>query len=79
MCIRDSIGARLYHVLTPSPSMAAVGIYSPLDYFRNPLQLLNFRAGGLGIYGAMAGGLLAVIIYTRRNRIPTLALSLIHI
>ena len=67
------IGARLYHVLTPSPSMAAVGIYSPLDYFRNPLQLLNFRAGGLGIYGAMAGGLLAAIIYTRRNRIPTLA------
>ena len=43
------IGARLYHVLTPSPSMAAVGIYSPLDYFREPLQLLNFRGGGLGI------------------------------
>ena len=67
------IGARLYHVLTPSPSMAAVGIFSPLDYFHNPIQLLNFRAGGLGIYGAMAGGLLAALIYTRRNRIPTLA------
>ena len=73
MAILGLIGARLYHVLTPSPSMAAVGITSPLDYFRNPLQLLNFRAGGLGIYGAMAGGLLAVIIYTRRNRIPVLA------
>lgn len=73
MAILGLVGARLYHVLTPSPSMAAVGIYSWRDYIRYPLQLLNFRAGGLGIYGAMAGGLLGVILYTRRNRIPTLA------
>lgn len=66
------IGARLYHILTPSPSMAAIGIYSPLDYFRDPLQLLNFRGGGLGIYGGLAGGLLGLFIYTRRSRIPTL-------
>jgi phosphatidylglycerol---prolipoprotein diacylglyceryl transferase len=66
------IGARLYHILTPSPSMAAVGIYSPLDYFRNPYQLLNFRGGGLGIYGAIVGGLLGLLIYTRRNRLSTL-------
>lgn len=64
------IGARLYHVLTPSPSMAAVGINSPLDYFRNPYQLINFRNGGLGIYGALAGGALGLFIYTRRARIP---------
>lgn len=66
------IGARLYHVLTPSPSMAAAGIFSPLDYFRNPIELLNFRGGGLGIYGGIIGGLLGLIIYTRRNRITTL-------
>lgn len=66
------IGARLYHILTPSPSMAAIGIYSPLDYFRNPLQLLNFRGGGLGIYGGILGGLLGLLIYTRRNRLPFL-------
>jgi phosphatidylglycerol:prolipoprotein diacylglycerol transferase len=66
------IGARLYHVLTPSPSMAAVGIYSPLDYFRDPYQLLNFRGGGLGIYGGIAGGFLGLILYTRRNRMPVL-------
>lgn len=66
------IGARLYHILTPSPSMAAVGIYSPLDYFRDPLQLLNFRGGGLGIFGGLAGGLLGLVIYTRRARIPLL-------
>jgi phosphatidylglycerol:prolipoprotein diacylglycerol transferase len=66
------IGARLYHVFTPSPSMAAVGIESPLDYFRNPAQLINFRNGGLGIYGGIAGGLLGLFIYTRRQRLPLL-------
>ncbi len=64
------IGARLYHVLTPSPSMAAVGIESPLDYFQNPYQLINFRNGGLGIYGGLAGGALGLFIYARRARIP---------
>ena len=66
------VGARLYHVFTPSPSMAAVGIESPLDYFRNPAQLINFRNGGLGIYGGIAGGLLGLFIYTRRQRLPLL-------
>ena len=66
------IGARLYHVLTPSPSMAALGIYSPLDYFRDPIQLINFRGGGLGIFGGLIGGLLGLVIYTRRARIPFL-------
>lgn len=67
------IGARLYHVLTPSPSMAAFGIETAWDYFRNPAQLINIRAGGLGIYGGLAGGALGLFIYTRRQRIPTLA------
>lgn len=67
------IGARLYHVLTPSPSMAAIGITSPIDYFRNPAQILNFRSGGLGIYGAIVGGLLGLLIYTWRNKLSALA------
>ena len=67
------IGARLYHVLTPSPSMAAVGIESPLDYFRNPFELVNIRSGGLGIYGGIAGGAVGLWIYARRQRIPVLS------
>ncbi|MCA9875477.1 MAG: prolipoprotein diacylglyceryl transferase [Anaerolineales bacterium] len=66
------IGARLYHVLTPSPSMAAFGINSPLDYFRNPYQLINLRNGGLGIYGGILGGFFGLLIYARRARIPLL-------
>ncbi len=62
------IGARLYHVLTPSPSMAAFGIESAADYFRNPAQLINLRAGGLGIYGGLAGGALGLFIYTRYQK-----------
>ncbi|MFQ5399342.1 MAG: prolipoprotein diacylglyceryl transferase [Anaerolineae bacterium] len=67
------IGARLYHVLTPSPSMAALGINTPLDYFRHPYQLINLRNGGLGIYGGIAGGALGLLIYARRQRLPALA------
>ncbi|MBP7999406.1 MAG: prolipoprotein diacylglyceryl transferase [Chloroflexi bacterium] len=67
------IGARLYHVMTPSPSMAAIGITSPLDYFRNPMQLINIRNGGLGIYGGIIGGVLGLFWYTRRHRLPLLA------
>ncbi len=66
------IGARLYHVLTPSPSMAAVGIESPLDYFRNPAMLINLRAGGLGIYGGLAGGALGAWIYAKRHNLSLL-------
>ncbi len=66
------IGARLYHVLTPSPSMAEVGIESPADYFRNPMQLINLRRGGLGIYGGIAGGALGLLLYSRRHRISAL-------
>jgi phosphatidylglycerol:prolipoprotein diacylglycerol transferase len=61
------VGARLYHVLTPPPSMAALGITSPTDYFRQPWQLINLRAGGLGIYGGIVGGALGLLIYAWRN------------
>ena len=67
------IGARLYHVLTPSPSMSAVGIDSVADYLRNPSQLINIRSGGLGIYGAILGGAVGLILYTRRHRISAIA------
>lgn len=69
------IGARIYHVLTPSPSMARIGIESPLDYLRNPMELINLRNGGLGIYGAIIGGALGIIAYAWRRRIAWLNLA----
>jgi phosphatidylglycerol---prolipoprotein diacylglyceryl transferase len=55
------IGARLYHVIS-SPRGTNIG----LDYYlANPAEILNFRQGGLGIYGAVAGGVLAIYLYAR--------------
>ncbi len=55
------IGARLYHIVS-SPTGTNIG----LDYYlQNPIEMLNFRQGGLGIYGAVAGGALALYLYAR--------------
>lgn len=46
------IGARLYHV---------IDLWS--FYSRNPLQIFAFRSGGIGIFGAIAGAALALVVY----------------
>jgi prolipoprotein diacylglyceryl transferase len=56
------IGARIYHVIT-----------SPDDYFGsggNPLAALYIWKGGLGIWGAVAGGALGAWFACRRMGIP---------
>jgi len=58
------IGARLYHVLTPSPSMGVDWWY----YFRHPTKIFASWEGGLGIYGAVAGGALGLYITVRRAK-----------
>ncbi len=65
--IAGVIGARIWHILTPSPSLEAQGI-TTLYYLTYPLDAIDIRNGGLGIVGAVAGGALAVFIYLRRNR-----------
>jgi len=55
------IGARLYHVIS-SPVGTNIGFSY---YIQNPMEILNFRQGGLGIYGAVAGGILALWLYAR--------------
>jgi phosphatidylglycerol:prolipoprotein diacylglycerol transferase len=65
------IGARIWHIFTPPASMVAVGKTTEY-YFTHPLEMLNFRLGGLGIPGAVIGGFLAVLIYTRRREISVL-------
>lgn len=62
------IGARLYHVFSADgPGWA---------YYReNPLDIINFWNGGLqglGIYGGLAGGTLAVLIYCRINKLDSI-------
>lgn len=60
------IGARLWHVLTPSSSILVDG-RNP--YFLDPLKIFNFRQGGLGIPGGVMTAILTIWVYTRRNKL----------
>ncbi len=62
------VGARLWHVFSPPPSMVERGI-TTYFYLTHPLDLVNLRNGGLGIPGAVIGGVLALYAYTRRHKI----------
>jgi phosphatidylglycerol---prolipoprotein diacylglyceryl transferase len=60
------LGARIWHILTPPASMVEQGITTAY-YLTHPIEMLNIRNGGLGIPGAVIGGFIAVLIYTRRK------------
>jgi phosphatidylglycerol:prolipoprotein diacylglycerol transferase len=62
------IGARLYHVF----STPADGSLGWAYYKANPIAILEIWNGGLGIYGAVAGGAFGLWIYTRIAKIPFL-------
>lgn len=57
------VGARLFHVIDQWSYYAA-----------NPELIWQFQRGGLAIWGGMAGGLAATIVYARMKRLPILRL-----
>jgi len=62
------VGARLYHVFS-EPVGGMVG----WSYYRqHPIEILYIWQGGLGIYGAIAGGVAGVLIYAWRSRLRPL-------
>ena len=62
------IGARLWHILTPPPSMVAAGITTQY-YLTHPLDAIAVWQGGLGIPGAVAGGVFGLYLYCRRAKL----------
>ena len=60
------IGARLWHVFTPSPSAIAEG-RTTMFYLTHPFDLINLRNGGLGIPGAVIGGAITLLFYARKH------------
>ena len=62
------IGARLYHVIS-SPQ----GLVRGFDYYlQHPVEIFLIRQGGLGIFGAVAGGILAIFVYARWQKLDFL-------
>jgi len=68
LLIGGIIGARLWHVFTPTPSLVQEG-KTTLFYLTHPLDLIWTRQGGLGIPGAVIGGGLALFLFTRRHKL----------
>ena len=62
------IGARIWHILTPSASLVAQGVTTQY-YLTHPLAAIAIWRGGLGIPGAVAGGALTFLIYSRKKKI----------
>jgi phosphatidylglycerol:prolipoprotein diacylglycerol transferase len=62
--IAGIVGARIWHILTPPASMVAQGLTTHY-YLTHPLDAIAIWNGGVGIPGAVMGGVLALYIYTR--------------
>ena len=63
LLIFSLIGARVY------------GVIADWSYFsQNPIQILNLRGGGLGIFGGLIAGLIYILFFSKKNKISTLAL-----
>lgn len=58
------VGARLYYVL-----------FELKQYLSNPIRMLYIWEGGLAIYGAVIGGMLGLLIYTRVKKMRFLKLA----
>lgn len=60
------IGARTWYVL----------FSGNLDmYLSHPFEIINLRAGGLAIHGGILGGLLTIIYFAKKYKIPLLAIT----
>jgi len=69
--IAGIIGARLWHIFTPSPTSIEQGLTTGY-YLTHPLDAIAIWNGGLGIPGAVIGGALAMYLYCRKKNVSFL-------
>lgn len=55
------LGARLYFC-----------ILNPSYYFAHPLEILDIRQGGLSIHGAIIGGVLSMLLISKKINVPVM-------
>jgi len=60
MIVATIIGARLGHVF----------FYEPMEYLRNPIEILMVWKGGLASHGAAIAIAIALYLFSRRNKKP---------
>lgn len=58
------VGARLYYV-----------VFAWEAFARDPLSILRVWEGGLAIYGGVIGGLVAILLFARRRKLPPFLLT----
>lgn len=69
MIFWGTLGARLWHILTPPLSSVELGLTTRY-YFSHPLDVLAMWVGGFGIPGALLGGIFALLMFTRKHGLP---------
>lgn len=52
------IGARIYYIM-----------FNSQYFIENPIQILNFRTGGLAIYGGIIAGLITCYVFCKKRKI----------
>jgi phosphatidylglycerol---prolipoprotein diacylglyceryl transferase len=67
LIIGGVIGARVWHILTPPPSSISQG-FTTAFYLTHPLDAIAIWKGGLGIPGAIIGGVVALYFYQRSHK-----------
>jgi len=69
--IAGIIGARLYHVLSTPAGCAENVPFCGFPWYRDhPIDaIIGITQGGLGIFGAIVGGLIVVLIYVRHYKL----------
>ena len=66
------VGARLWFVFFPTAALVDQGITTAWmlqNFFDTQSGAIAIWSGGLGIFGAVGGGLLGALLYLRRNRL----------
>jgi phosphatidylglycerol:prolipoprotein diacylglycerol transferase len=63
------VGARIWHIISPSQSMVARGITTRY-YLTHLNEAIAIWKGGVGIIGAVLGGVVALLIFAGVKKVP---------